>query len=328
MQLINSPGMRSNLCLQRLAFFLLCLVFIHHRTNAQSGPLPPNQLSFADTGHTIRFTRKADSMHGRWEPFTALLLPVRLQGCPKVFYMQFDLGAPTSIFYRGKMNAIRRRYPTSIPGADTAELSNFSFLVDTSRVTAKRISLPAAGNEVINWKSKSIEIIGTLGTDLIDGRVLVLDYPGRKLILAGAVPPVFKDLPMSSFMYMQRSVLLPAVISGKKSWLFFDTGSSAFELLTNRETCEAFPKRDTVANRFGVASWNKTLLATTYHVLDSIRVGNAGFVLKEASFIEGAAQSQIDRMMKLGIGGMTGNRLFLHAVLVLDTRKRVFGIPQ
>jgi hypothetical protein len=31
-------------------------------------------------------------------------------------------------------------------------------------------------------------------------------------------------------------------------------------------------------------------------------------------------------MLRMGIGGMTGNKLFLHYILVLDTKNKKFGL--
>jgi hypothetical protein len=36
--------------------------------------------------------------------------------------------------------------------------------------------------------------------------------------------------------------------------------------------------------------------------------------------------SKVEQMMQMGIGGMTGNKLFLNYKLVLDTRNKKFGL--
>jgi hypothetical protein len=48
--------------------------------------------------------------------------------------------------------------------------------------------------------------------------------------------------------------------------------------------------------------------------------------IRHVTYIEGASDVQINQMMKMGIGGMTGNRLFISSVLLLDTKNRRFGI--
>jgi hypothetical protein len=42
--------------------------------------------------------------------------------------------------------------------------------------------------------------------------------------------------------------------------------------------------------------------------------------------MEGVSDSQVAQMMKMGIGGMTGNALFLDYILVIDTVNKKFGL--
>src|SRR5690349_21738940 len=82
-------------------FSLLCIGL--KKSSAQQMPaLAPNFLSLPEKNYEIKMLWQGDSVHGRWEPHAALLLPVKLKGCPKQFYMQFDLGAPSTLFYRSK----------------------------------------------------------------------------------------------------------------------------------------------------------------------------------------------------------------------------------
>ena len=41
--------------------------------------------------------------------------------------------------------------------------------------------------------------------------------------------------------------------------------------------------------------------------------------------MQGASDTQIAQMMKMGIGGMTGNKLFIGSILVLDTKNKKLG---
>ena len=48
--------------------------------------------------------------------------------------------------------------------------------------------------------------------------------------------------------------------------------------------------------------------------------------LNRVTCIEGVSDSDVKRMAQMGIGGMTGNRLFLQSKLVLDLIRKRFGI--
>ncbi len=291
-------------------------------------PASVTQLVFSSKQSAISFEWQGDSVHAKWEAHAAMIVPVKLEGCPRTFYMQFDLGSPFSLFYKNKLDAIGAKYPSAYPLPEKDNrISAFNFWVDQTRVTAHEILVKQFDSAVIDWKKEGKEIIGTIGADLIDGKVLVLDYPGKKLhILPSVTPRLKRKLSFSTFTYMNKSVLLPAKIGAKETLLFFDTGSSMFELLTNKETCLQLATPGSQAIQHKVNSWGRTLVANTYASSTNINIANITLPLHSVTYIEGASSAQVERMLKAGIGGMTGNKLFLHHVLILDTKNQQFGV--
>ena len=291
---------------------------------AKAQDLPPNNLSFPDEPVSIPFIWKGDSINCKWDVQAALLIPVKLDGCPRQFYMQFDLGSPYSLFYTNKLAAIGKRYKKTVQVMDTAKkLSGLDFTLAGLRVKAAEIVLRAFGAEGISSSNKQIEIIGTIGTDLLDNREAAIDYPGRSINLNFHPED---SLRTADLYYARRMILFPTVIAGKKTILYFDTGSSAFELLTSKATIESLASADAKPVRYKVNSWGKMLEAVTFPVNDSIEIGTAKLPLTNATYIEGASDTQVQQMMKMGIGGMTGNKLFLHSTLFLDLKKKKFAI--
>lgn len=289
--------------------------------------LPENQLVFDSTSKTIELQWLGDTLQTHFEPHAALLIPIKLKNCPKRFYMQFDLGAPSSMLYADKVQQIRKEYPAAIVSHDTVALSDFRFSFDDLEVLAKEIKLIAHGKSQINWKDKnSITIIGTIGSDLIDGRVVVIDYPELKLFIGNEIPAKFKpQLTLTDMIFARRSVLLPAQLNEKNTNIFFDTGSSAYELLTDRETAETLSS-DTLVERNEVTSWNRTMIANTLRTSGTIVFAGQALPLRQVTYMEGVSSAQIEQMKRIGIGGMTGNKIFLNSILVLDTRNKKFGV--
>jgi hypothetical protein len=289
--------------------------------------LPAVQLVFPDTEQDIAFTWGGDSLGNKWDPYGSLLLPVRLPGCPKQFYMQFDLGSPYSMFYNNKVWQISKKYPKTITATDTTgKLFNVSFVAGQTQITAKEIVVRQYDQSMIDWNKKNIEIIGTIGSDLIDNKVLTIDYPGRKIIISKEIPARFATTSFTDFIWGARRVLLPAVIKEKKTMLLFDTGSSTFELITDKETCSSLAIPGTQASTYSVKSWNRTMMAHTLPSADSVEMASQRIPLKNVTYMDGATQAQINQMKQMGMAGMTGNKLFLGSVLILDTRNRKFGI--
>lgn len=312
--------------LKRVTAFFLFLVIAISFSQAQVSVLPPNSLVSHKQGYDTRFQWYGDTVNGRWEPHSALLIPVSLPGCRETFFMQFDLGAPYSLFYRNKLQSIVKKYPAALRVNDTTHTLNaYRFKIGTRSITATSIMVKQFDSSGINWKDKQ-KIIGTLGADLIEDKVLLIDYPGLRIQITDSIGRKWKELQWHSFMFARRSVLLPAVIKGKKTMLYFDTGSSAFELLTDKATCLSLAEPGTIPAQYPVNSWGKTLLANTVASRDSIAIGGQQLPIHEATFIEGTSDTQVQQMMKMGIGGMTGNTLFLKYVLILDTRRSKFAL--
>jgi hypothetical protein len=310
--------------------FILGAIFYAHTGKAQSFPnIEANHLVLPETSSTISFTWQGDSIHSKWEPYAAMLIPVKLKNCHKLFYMQFDLGSPSSMFYKNKLKAIHLKYPKTALVIETDnKLNNYSFKANKMTIFAKEIAVKQFDSSTINWNDKnSIEIIGTIGADLIDGKVVIIDYPQKKLILSQDIPAVLKsNLTLTDFIYVRRSILLPATILGSKKMLYFDTGSSMYELLTDKKTCESLAIPNTSLLQSNVQSWGKILTANSLATNESVEISEQKIPIRYATYVEGVSNSQIQQMMKMGIGGMTGNKLFLNVKLILDTKNKKFGV--
>lgn len=314
--------------LTRVCFLVIFLIPVF-RSHAQMPGLVPNHLQIPPGNFEVNLQWMGDSLNGTWEPHAYLLLPVKLKGCPRQFFMQFDLGAPSSMFYSGKIRAIRDRYPDAIPVEDSQRvLKNFSFQVGKVPITCKEIIIRPGKAATINWNSRKVfEVIGTIGSDLIDKHVAVFDYPRLRLSISEVMPMKYSTgVAMGDFMYVQRSVILPAFVGTKKTMLYFDTGSSAFELLTSEAIAKSMAVPGSQPFKHNSGSWESVMTANTYPVVDTITMASVKLPLHHVTFMQGVSDSQIERMMKMGIGGMTGNKLFINSILVLDTKNKKFGV--
>jgi hypothetical protein len=314
----------SSLFIVRSFFILSAILFQNYFCSGQD--MSSSQLILPNEHFKVPFTWKGDSINGQWENYAAMLIPVKLVGCPKQFYMQFDVGAPSSLFYRNKLKAISSQYPLAVHVPDSAVTGiELGFIVGKTKIIAHEMMLKQLGAVQINWDNRAIEIIGTLGADFIGNKTVLIDYPGKKISIGYKIPER-SGLTLTDFIYANRSIILPALIKGKKTMLYFDSGSSAFELLTNKETAAMLALPGATSVSYPVTSWGKILTATSYASGDSIEIASIKMPLNRVTYIDGASDAQVNRMMKMGIGGMTGNKLFLHSMLVLDIKNKQFGI--
>ena len=292
--------------------------------------VPSNELVLPPTICEIPFRWQEDKVRGTTEK-TAILLPVSLENCPRVFYMQFDLGSPYSMLYKNKIEDIKTRYPEAIPNlVDPGRVSGFSFKAGESKIFAKEIVVKQFDSSSVNWISaNAIEIIGTVGTDLIDAKFAIINYPQRIITISDTIPQIARqDVSWGDLIYTNRQVLLPAKINGRENILYFDTGSSMFELLTDKQSCYQLAVAGSTATSYQVQSWDKVLTANTLPSDQFVEFANVKIPLRAVTYIDGVADSQVEHMRRLGIGGMTGNKLFLNYVLMLDTRNKKFALKE
>jgi hypothetical protein len=292
---------------------------------------PANELIRSSQDHSFPFRWDTTFMNNELNPYSAMLLPVTIPGCTPTFYMQFDLGSPVSLFYLNKLNAIHTRFNNMAVQHQNKKyyLQHYTFQIGAMPVTARQISVRQYDSTGIDWNSNKPVIIGTIGADLIEDKVVLLDYPRQTIYLSDTIPTAIADkVQLSPFTFEQRRLLLPAVIDHKKKNIFFDTGSSAFELLTDESTFSHLSKKGVPVDSFTVNSWNNTLYAFSAPTDYSIQFGTVQIPLNKLTYIKGTAFWQRALMKLSNIGGMTGNKLFVNKLLVLDTKNQRFGIAE
>lgn len=264
--------------------------------------------------------RWASSKFGeRTEPRAALLLPVRFEGLDKTFYAQFDLGAKSTLFYGKTLAAIGDRAPGLKPGPDGA-LGPVRFMIGDVRASiAKPKVRDDIGDPHIDWGDpESVDLIGTIGVDMLEGRVLTVDFKTMRLDVGDAAPPALSAPAHWSTMTLKsRWVLLDATLEDKPTKLLLDTGSSAFSLLIDKTRWSQMTTGQD-AESFPVNSWGKKLVAHTAPTKARVVIGGLDTPLGDVTYIEGTSAAQGLMMRATGMGGMTGNRLFFDRILILD----------
>ena len=293
---------------------------------------PANQLVVSQLPATCSFAWQADTANHRAMPHAALLVPITLPGCPRTCYLQFDTGAPYSLLKSNALKALRAQYPATsaalLVEADTVH--NLRFALGQGQVLARSIRVrPYANPVLLPTNPDEPFIIGTLGTDLLEGRVLVIDYARQRFTLSASVPDsLVRHAAFVPLTFKERSVLLSVGLQGQPEQLYFDSGSSAFALLTRQSTWEKMAKPAAVAHTVGVNSWGKTLTSHTIATAANLQLGAATVPLRTVTYIEGTSLTQQLMVRFSGMGGMLGNEPFANRTIILDVRGGRFGLVQ
>jgi hypothetical protein len=278
----------------------------------------------------IPFEWRAANVGDRIEPYHALLVPVQLNDMEKIFYMQFDLGAQSTLFYRAKIESIRERQPevTFTHSGDTRLLTPTRLRLGSTDVFtsgSRVIDLKSA--QAVNWSADSIEVIGTLGADLIAGHVVVIDYPGKTIRLLDSLPEsLAKRVTLVPMSFQSRRIFLSGTINGEVRRIIYDTGSSAFELLTDDDTWRKLAREGSPVETYDVKSWDNTLTTHSAATDATVEIGGVTLPLRRVTRVDGVGFFTKLAMRAMGVGGLTGNKLFIERTIIIDTQSQKIGV--
>ena len=290
----------------------------------------PSQLVIKDKSIKTPFEWVGIKKSNGMDSNGAMVVPVYLKGCQKKFFMQFDLGTPSTVLYKCVLDKINIRYPL-IPFKQKfgkAILQQLSLKLNESTIIVKEIYPMDCSTTEIDFQDKKKKIIiGTIGSDFIENKVLVIDYPNKTINLNDNIPSkLFSRTELSDLQFSFRKVLLPAVINGEKKNIFFDTGTSAFELMTDKESWIKMKKKGSFSQDFPLNSWGRTWYAHSVKTDDSIKFNSLILPIGSVTYVDGPSLFLKLGFRLSGVGGLTGNKLFLSKKILLDTKRLKFGI--
>jgi hypothetical protein len=254
-------------------------------------------------------------------PNVALLLPVQLQGISQTFYMQLDFGAPTTMIYSNTLNSISSEFSGIMDPTRTPGIVSLQFDLGKMRVSSTQFKALNYGKEV-NSNQDAVNIIGTLGTDLLEKRRIILNFKENYCQFDTAEnEDGFQD-----FEFEKRRILLPATVGMKNLKLLYDSGTSGYELITAKDQWENYRIEGGAIKAEKANAMGNTVTVLTAPAAAQIEMGSMKLRLSEVTHIEGTSIVQNLLMRFSGMQGMVGNKLFLDQVVTIDCKNEKFKI--
>jgi hypothetical protein len=285
----------------------------------------------------------------------AMSAPITIEGLSQQFCMQFDLGARTIIYgnsiepYLKKNKLLREKldttYTFTFDGKDALLFRNLNlqwgevgfneinviYFKNYGYVQKKflgyfieRLGYSFKPFKIIFTKSKSVHI-GTMGADLFQDKILVIDYLNTRLAVTDNLPVEYENLPCEKFELDEiNRIKIPFHINGKEERLMFDTGSSRTQLITTKERALEISDSIVVDSETGTA-WGDPI--TTVHLKVNKPVEFAGKVLENSTVEYIKNNSEFDAFYKNeNIWGVTGNAFFWNNVVIIDYKNKTFRV--
>ena len=138
-------------------------------------------------------------------------------------------------------------------------------------------------------------------------------------------PKWMKDkLPFEAFSFAGRRMMFPAVLDGKKHDLFYDSGSSAFGLITTKGRFDAYSDANTPLIRYEANSWGNSIPICHKETELTMEIGGQNLPLRRVSYVDMYTPVQGILAPFSAIGGWLGNKAFLDSKLILDCQKEEF----
>jgi hypothetical protein len=252
----------------------------------------------------------------------ALMVPVRLEHKPDIYWMQLDTGCNVTMVYQTPFDQLNYR-ARPVEGRDdfialSGMIGNCPF--DSFPVFVREDFGDSLG------EGKDHPLIGTVGPDMLVGKVLVLDYPNKRFCLTDSLDGALADLvSRASFVDLKMrndKLFLPVRIGSVYSENFFlDTGASMLPITTTKEIWQKLTGRQGTEKsniRIKVPSWGVEVALVGAPVKGTLTIGTLQ-ISNPIAYFESTGLVETD--------GLLGNALFYDEyTIIIDLRQNRFGI--
>ncbi|WP_347050659.1 hypothetical protein [Flavobacterium olei] len=281
------------------------------------------QQKFTPPDNYLNVSGTAENIPVKWiseneNPYFALLLPVKISGLDQTFYMQLDSGSPITVFYKNSLESISEKF------RNQSEKNQFStaFKVGNMNVASTTFEVLNYGKKIDLKNPDAVRIIGTIGTDLLEKRITVLDFKNNLC----SFTETMNEKSFSDFEFKKRKILIPANLENKNLKLLYDSGASGYELITTKEIWQQYRTKNSKVKIEKGNSWGNVLSVYSAAAKKKIKFNTLIMDLSEVTYIEGTSDLQKFLMKRSGMQGMIGNKLFLNHKLILDCKNEKFRL--
>lgn len=296
-------------------------------------------ISFSGFGQKLKwipFDWQGDTISGRYFDKASITIPVTIDNLPHRFNMQLDLGAGTTNIYGNSIEPYLKIHPELKNKIDTSLTfliqgqTNFKF----RDIDLKLGSVSFGAKDIGCFKNFGDKIpvdsisnlsekhIGTIAPDLFQGKILIIDYPNKRICVTTKLPKQFRKASFQPYNGGKR-IKIPLVINDKQEYLMFDTGSSIFALLTTEEKANQISSGK-IIDSLNVSSWGQFYMFYGKQVTCNVKYGNIQLAKVNVYYDRANIYGGFYEQEK--IWGLTGNAYFLNNVVIVDYINKRFGV--
>jgi hypothetical protein len=245
---------------------------------------------------------------------------------------QFDLGAPNSVLYENNVLSEREKINAHIDPDRHIVVNGVECpMIDTPLVLNPQVALDQLGlflgfgDGDVDVTSDGFPLLGTVGADVVNEKCLIIDFPQQRLAIVHEVPEEF--VANAAIAPLQRTpsghILLTFTVDGVDKRVLFDTGSSIFDLMTDKEQWLEITWGE-VVDTLEILSWGQKQMVYGGVARGDFRLGHVALPLNTIYRIDDEGWAQFNRSHDLL--GLMGNAPFLGSLIFLDLVRGRFGV--
>lgn len=267
----------------------------------------------------------------------AMLVSTKVNDLNADFTLQFDLGSNATMIYGNAINSyykegeIKNFLLESSKSADdggktiyaTKGLTYHLGKLDFNKLTYKENygdKIP-----VDSLFTKSPKHIGTLGADIFNNKVLIIDYPNKRMCILDSLDSYWKK--RTTFVEAKSKngrLSIPLTINNKTHWFLFDTGASLFPINTNKELWSSMVDETSKTDTIIANSWGEKVKFYGRPIKEKAYLGKRKLESNYAWYNENKRLQEFNKAEH--IDGLTGNAFFVNNMVVLDFKNKKFGV--
>lgn len=264
---------------------------------------------------------------------TAMYIPVYVKDVDQYAKMQLDLGANVSMFYYKTLIALSEESPDIKSRLKLTKKGNCYYenavLGLNEGVLLEKDKLHVMKNMGHDTLPETMPVIGTIGYDILDDYILIIDYKNDRIALATELPDELeKEVKFIENADLKHfPIILPFKLGQKKIRLFFDTGSSSSQVLTSTRRLKRLAHKREIEPIDSVYSWGK--LEVIYKA-KTLKNKNPNLFIGDIDLgkvqVTGYDRLNIISILGKYLYGITGNVIFENSIIVIDRKNNQFGI--
>lgn len=263
-----------------------------------------NNINFKSTS----FIFFNDSLNGIPFKKTSMHIPVKFNNDTTKYYFQFDTGSNKSYLYTGKKS-------------DNRIKNNIKTRTNLKTSIGQIVLYPRESNNSFIRNGK--KFIGTLGSDILNKKIIEIDFVNQKInLLNNAYNKALYNLEKMSLSRGRPVITLK--VDNKDYPFLYDTGSSLFDLWTDKKLWDKWKKRGADISKFPIKSWSKTNFA--YRALITDTILSLKPLNQKINYIWYNSSKGFIKLFKdADVSGIIGNKPFLDRIIILDFKNNLIG---